>query len=238
MNTIEFLKRLPADLTYAERAAALVWYVGCQDPTAGLKAEEVAEEVARAFNDQKRTTRVREYLTADSRIKLGPDRKFYVKPKYYQQFEDAYGALVIPVIPESQSVLPLDLFNNAKSYLQKLVRQLNFAYDNGLYDCVAVLGRRLTEALIIEVYEVNDRASEIKKNGEYLMLDGLIKHLESDPTVHLARGSRAGLKGVQRLGNCSAHARRYGTRKNDIDRERDNLRIMIEELLHLAKQAS
>jgi hypothetical protein len=43
-----------------------------------------------------------------------------------------------------------------------VVEQINKSYDIELWDCCAVMCRRLLETLIIEVYEKLGRANEIK----------------------------------------------------------------------------
>ena len=43
-----------------------------------------------------------------------------------------------------------------------------------------------------------------------------------------------GLRDFKNLGDLSAHNRRFNARKEDIDRVRDGLRVIVEELVHLA----
>jgi len=127
----------------------------------------------------------------------------------------------------SDAVLPLGLFDNARPYTKRVVRQLNAAYEISLFDCAAVMIRRLLETLIIEVYEELGRAEEIKRD--------LLKFIRND-TLNLSRPTINGLEDFKKLGNLSAHNRKFNAKRNDIDRIRDGLRVASEELLHLCNQ--
>jgi hypothetical protein len=50
-----------------------------------------------------------------------------------------------PSLKPSDSLLPRELFSNTRGYLEKVVFQINGSYDQGLYDCCAVMCRRLGE---------------------------------------------------------------------------------------------
>jgi hypothetical protein len=145
------------------------------------------------------------------------------------------GTLAEP--KDSGSVIPLGLVTG-RGYLEKVVLQLNVSYDAQLYDCCAVMCRRLLETLIIEVYEYCQRADEIKgTDGHFLMLNKLSTFLESDKAFNLGRNGLKGLRDFKTLGDLSAHNRRFNAHKEDIDRVRDGLRVAVEELAHLAKLA-
>jgi hypothetical protein len=98
------------------------------------------------------------------------------------------------------------------------VDQINKAFDAELWDCSAVMCRRLLETLIIEMYERAGRATDIKgSDDQFMMLNGLITFIEADSTVHLGRNAAKGLKDYKQLGDLSAHNRRFNARRNDID---------------------
>jgi hypothetical protein len=139
------------------------------------------------------------------------------------------------VIPASDSVLPRELFNGTRTYIERVVRQINASYDSELYDCCAVMCRRIVETLIIEVYEHLDRAGDIKNgDGNFHMLSGLLNVILNDKTINLGRNSKRGLETLKELGDKSAHNRRFTAREADIDGIRTGLRTATEELLHLS----
>jgi hypothetical protein len=140
-----------------------------------------------------------------------------------------------PTVKPSDSVLPRELFSNTRGYIEKVASQINGSYDHGFYDCCAVMCRRLGETLIIEVYEAQGRAKEIKgPDDNFLMLNGLLGALSKDSTIHLGRNAKRGLEALKELGDKSAHNRRFNARQPDIDAIRSDLRTAAEELLHLA----
>ena len=94
--------------------------------------------------------------------------------------------------------------------------------------------RRLLETLIIEIYESQDRSSEIKGNDDnFLMFSGLLNYVEKDAKINISRNCLSGLKKFKKLGDLSAHNRRFNAGKNDIDRIRDDLRIASQELINI-----
>jgi hypothetical protein len=140
-------------------------------------------------------------------------------------------------LKDTGSVIPLGVVTG-RGYLEKVVLQLNVSYDAQLYDCCAVMCRRLVETLTIEVYEQCHRADEIKgADGHFLMLNGLATFFENDKAFNIGRSGLKGLRDFKNLGDLSAHNRRFNAHKEDIDRIRDGLRVAVEELAHLAKLA-
>ena len=73
------------------------------------------------------------------------------------------------------------------------------------------------------------------QDGHFLMLNGLAGVFEKDTAFNVSRNGMQGLRDFKKLGDLSAHNRRFNARKYDIDRVRDGLRVIVEELLHLAK---
>jgi hypothetical protein len=138
-------------------------------------------------------------------------------------------------IPPSDSVLPRELFEGTRGYLERVAAQINASYDFELFDCCAVMCRRLAETLIIEVYEHQNRANEIiGQDGNFHMLNGLLAVMLGDRTVNLGRNSKRGLEALKELGDRSAHNRRFNARKSDIDRMQTGLRTSAEELINLS----
>ena len=116
-----------------------------------------------------------------------------------------------------------------------MVRQINASYDFALYDCCAVMCRRLLETLKIEVYEPKGRASDVKGvDAHFFMFAPLRGYLEKDTTLHISRNGFKGLKDFKMLGDLPAHNRRFLAHKDDIDRIRDGLRVAEGELLAVA----
>ena len=55
-------------------------------------------------------------------------------------------------IVENQTILPEKLYSNTRNYIEQLAKQINASYENNLFDCTAVMMRRLMEVLIILMF--------------------------------------------------------------------------------------
>ncbi len=229
MTSLEFLRRL-------ERALALLWWVGRDDPTVGMSAAAVCTELERAGHPMQNKTRLATALRAHRGTSKAARGEWRLHPRMRQQLDAEYVFAIKPkALVPSSSVLPMELFTDTRGYIERVVEQINQSYEVELWDCSAVMSRRLLETLIIETYEKAGRANEIKgSDGNFMMLNGLLAVLEQDSSVHLGRNASKGLKDFKRLGDLSAHSRRFNAGRDDIDRVRDGLRVAAEELVHLA----
>lgn len=134
-----------------------------------------------------------------------------------------------------EPVVYFSLVRNTRGYLERLVHQINGAYENGWYDASAVMIRRLIETLIIEVFEKHGIASKIQNSsGDFLFLKDLISTLLSEKAWNLSRNARAALPRLKDVGDMSAHSRRFIAQRQDIDKLISDLRVIVQELVTLA----
>jgi len=140
------------------------------------------------------------------------------------------------VKPESEGVLPAELIADTRGYLERVATQINGAYEKGWYDACAVMMRRLLETLIIETFEARGIAATIKdqQTGDFIALGGLIDATLRESSWNLGRTTKKALPKLKKLGDLSAHSRRYNARQDDIGRIREDFRLVCEELLYLA----
>lgn len=139
-------------------------------------------------------------------------------------------------VPETEQVLPLDVVRpTRRKYIERVVIQANGCYEHHWYDACSVMIRRLVETVIIELYEAKGREAEIKNgSGEFLMLSGLVNAVLADKSWNLGREVKKSLPEIKSLGDRSAHTRRYIATKQDVEKVIAGLRVVVEELLHLA----
>lgn len=139
-------------------------------------------------------------------------------------------------VPESEQILPLDVVRpTRRKYIERIALQANGCYEHQWYDACSVMIRRLVETVIIELYEAKGREGEIKNGaGEFLMLSGLVDAVLAEKSWNLGREAKKALPEIKALGDRSAHARRYLGTKQDVDKVISGLRVVVEELLHLA----
>jgi hypothetical protein len=237
MAPIDFLTQIAErPMTTLNRAIALLWLVGRDDPAKGMASSSICAEFERAGHPKQNVSRLDTQLKEHPGVSRGGSNEWRLHPKTRRQLDSEYAFAMKPRVPfPSDSVLPRDLFASTRGYIERVVEQINRSYDVELWDCTAVMCRRLLETLIIETYEKAGRAADVKdKDGQFAMFSGLIAVVETDRTINLGRNARRGLKDMKQLGDLAAHNRRFNARKDDIDRVRDGLRIAAEEFLYLA----
>ncbi len=138
-------------------------------------------------------------------------------------------------VTPSEDFFPLELFDGTRDYLKKTAKQAIICYDYRAYDACLVMIRRLIETLIIELFEKRDIADRIKNSqGNYMFCGDLIGELLKEKKLWtIGRNTVQALPSIKTKGDLSAHNRRFNAKKSDLDQLKDDLRITIEELIHL-----
>lgn len=176
------------------------------------------------------------YLNTNSKGKkakyIKRNGNFFIERTYKENLDSQIGRIPLPNASDS-NYLPIELFDGTRGYLQKLAEQTINAYDIGLFDACSVLTRKLIEILIIETFERNGIENLIRKNNNFYYLSDLITELLKEPKWNLSRNAKQSLPTIKKIGDLSAHNRRYIARQQDVDKISDDLRIIIEELIHL-----
>ncbi len=134
------------------------------------------------------------------------------------------------------NIINFALVRGTRSYLERIAHQINGSYENGWYDAAAVMIRRFVETLIIEVYEANGMASEIKDAaGDFLFLRDLVAKILSEPKFNLSRAAKRSFIELKEAGDKSAHGRFYTAHRREIEALAIHLRNVVQDLLALAK---
>lgn len=135
-----------------------------------------------------------------------------------------------------QSVIPFAIVKGTRGYIERVTHQVNGCYDNGWYDACSVMVRRLLETLIIEVFETQMIAHKIKdSNGDFFFLSDLIRITLAESSWNLSRNTKSALPKLKDIGDKSAHSRRYHAVRNDLDKLLPEIRVVVQELIYLAK---
>lgn len=134
------------------------------------------------------------------------------------------------------SVLPDALFDKLLPNVQSLCKQINASYENNLFDCTAVMMRRLLENLLVLSYQKEGIESEItdKSGTHHVSLDKVIKNAEQNTTLALSANTRKDMMLFKDLGNYSAHKIWYNCLQGDIKPHILKYRAIIEELMYKA----
>ncbi|NLB61963.1 MAG: hypothetical protein GX802_06070 [Clostridiales bacterium] len=138
-------------------------------------------------------------------------------------------------IEQDGTILPTAIFENLSPNFQSLCKQINASYENNLFDCTAVMMRRLLEGLLVlsyQKFQVDDEITE--NNGRYSSLDKILKNAEQNDTLTLSANTRKDMALFKDLGNYSAHKIWYNSTQQDIKPHILKYRVIIEELLYKA----
>lgn len=180
---------------------------------------------------------VSSYLANNSKGKskkyIKKSNGYFLERVFKLTLDSGFGKIPKPKVSDSK-YLPFEIFKGTRGYITKLAEQTIQSYDLELYDGCSVLTRKLLEVLIIECFERHGIESLIKKtDGSFFYLSDLIVELIKEPKWNLGRNTKQALPKIKKNGDLSAHNRRYIARKPDLDKTKDDLRIVIEELIHI-----
>lgn len=139
-------------------------------------------------------------------------------------------------IKQSGVILPTELFDTLSPNVQLVCKQINASYENNLFDCAAVMMRRLLESLLVLSYQKAGIEADITdKSGLYhVSLDKIIKNAEQNKALNLSANTRKDMALFKNLGNYSAHKIWYNCTQGDIKPHILKYRVIIEELMYKA----
>jgi hypothetical protein len=230
----EFCQRLAKlELDHQGRAIALLWYYRQSGEFEERSASELANDLHDEGFPKPNTTRLHKALQRSPFTIRGKRQDtFQIDLRREDELNDQYSKLVnIRTIKVSNTIIPSEWVQGTRSYLERMVWEINGSYEIGFYDACAVLCRRMMESLIVEIYIHQGREAEIKHNNQFLVLENLIGRVQADPKITLSRGVPKTMADIKGLGDTAAHNRVYITNQVDIDDLKSKFRAMIKELL-------
>src|SRR6478735_619408 len=204
-----FLRLLPSTgITELERAVAVLWWrlrFG-DGPHEGASAGQIADDLATAGHARPHVSRLRTNLGKDRRTNQPKKGVFRLSTVEAGRLDQEYLQLLDePLESAGTEFLPGSLFSASRGYMQKTVVQANLSFEHRLFDCCAVMTRRLLETLLIDLYELHGKQDELKgQDGHYLMFSGLLGVVESANAFHLGRATLDTLKKFKLLVELSA----------------------------------
>lgn len=232
----QFLKNLEKDKPKnIDRVIGILWYYQTITNATQKTVAELCDVIEKNGFAVQNQSRIKISLNKDKRITKNK-LEYAISAKYYESLSSSFSKYLnhTPLLTIA-GLLDEGMFVKSRGYIINTVKQLNQSYDYGLYDCCAVMCRRLLETLIIEVYEEWKISTEIKdSDNNYLMFSGLLSCVENQNHFHIGRNALKGLKDFKTIGDLSAHNRRFNARRSDIEKIQIGIRQATEELLHLA----
>lgn len=233
----QFLLRLAEqNPSRLEQAIALLWYYERAQIFTERSVSDLATDIREEGYGNQHIGRLRDGLRRSrDTVRGSTSDSFRINAARSQELSQRYSNLLDINEPEAtSSVIPLDFVSGTRTYLERLVKQINGSYDAGYFDASAVMLRRLAETLVIEIYVSQGRQAEIRQGGVFMQFSNLITYVINDASVTTSRSFGNGLNLVKDLGDTAAHHRTYITPKQDIDDNKTALRRIINELLVLA----
>lgn len=223
-----------------DRALAILWLGKVAHGIEGMSTKEITSIIENdCGHPRQNTSRLHDKLRADRRTAKHGSDGFRLRPDALKALGQQYGVLLempsAPKVSGSAGVVPREIFEPSKrSYLIRLVDQVNGCYQNAYFDGVMVLGRKLLETLVIEIYVQGGRAPEIKRplDGAFLTFEELSGKIAADAKVNVTRETKKALVSLKKLGDQSAHNQRFTAQLSDVEDIKHGLRIAAEELLH------
>jgi hypothetical protein len=224
-------------LDATKKAIAILWWNNKETPDLPMSVYALAQVLSRhRLGNPNRAVLARGLAASGLTLKSGKGLvlKAGAEKVVTSWLTDLLGT-TIPNIDQPNGYLPEAVWQKTRGYLENVCVQLNGCYHYGFHDGAAVMVRRLIETLIIEAYEHLNRQDQIKDtNGHYLMLGDLVGAVLGTNGLSLGREAKAALQDIKKLGDRSAHNRRFNAVKADLDLIRSGTRVSSEELINIA----
>ncbi len=204
-----------------------------------LKQEEFSpKNVAECFDILriKPYSNIPYYLSKNSK---GKNPKFGKNKNGYYLHKKALDKIQIELdipkeIPITNNFIPIDIYDITPHYIRKIINQINQCYDCRLFDAVLILIRKVLETLMIETFEKFGVEQHIMNSeGNFKYLSEIILQFLGSNKWNLSRNIKLNIKKIKKLGDLSAHNRRFLAKKADLDQIKLEIRQVFQEIIIL-----
>lgn len=224
-------------LSNTDNALAILWFMEREKPDTKVKGGELARIITKTGLGSPHSTRLTESVKK-TKLVLSSSAGLQLKPTAKQKIYELIKPILKhkqPKIDHGQGFITEEIWQNTRTYIEKIATQINGCYEYSFFDGASILIRRLIETLLIECFEHLKKENDIKESdGNYMMLSGLIKVAVDNGGLTLGRETKKALSKIKKIGDNAAHNRRYLTTKNDLDELKVGIRIAVQELLMIA----
>lgn len=233
MNVKDFCTKNRLDrLKEIDKVAYLAFYVQKTNKVNCFNVEHIVSIMINNALCNPNVPRLRKNIRADKRFMVASGNMYSLRQSAYLDIETNCIYEDYDSVESNSEFIDESLFAKTPEYMIKLIKQINSSYKHNLFDAAAVLIRRVFENLLIKSYEKLGISDVIKnKDGNYLMLEGIITDAVSNTTLNLSR-CKGDLRIVKDVGNFAAHRMNYNTNINDLNKIKEKYRLIVEELLY------
>lgn len=231
----EFIAKIPEFYSFGpgRQIKYFIYFLQMEKQYEAVKAKDIS--ICFDFLHINSHSNIPMYLSRGS--KKSAEQQFLKKENGYVLFapirESISEELGKPIeINASDSLFPQLIFHNTRGYLISFAGEASKCYDLGLYNSCLFMLRKITETLIIELYESKSIQTKIiNNNGDYFQLSDLIKSVTTEPSWKLSKIVKENLPKIKLLADSSVHSKRFSAKRPDIDLIKTNIRIVFEELI-------
>lgn len=242
MQILKYIeKTFLGDKPEAERAALLCYYHYKETGIEVFQMSEILSLFESCGFNKPNSSRLKEKLTKgkNKAFLLSKDNKGAISfiPAVFQTIDREYKGLWDDTITiDSNNELIEEVkFCGKRSYLDRLIQQINFTYGHNCYDACAILLRRLFEVVLVLAYQNNGlEACITKADGTHKMLEGIVKDAVQNVQLGISTRISKNFDSFREVGNNSAHSITYTAGKLDIDNIFPEYRVMLEDLYNRA----
>lgn len=139
-------------------------------------------------------------------------------------------------ISQKGTIIPDTITKELPKPIRSLAWQVNASFENHLFDCCAVVMRRLMEVLLVLAYQNLGIESEImdSSGNRHISLEKIVKNAAQNSALLLSGNAKKDMNLFRDLGNYSAHKIWYNCTQQDIQPHTLKYRALIEELIYKA----
>lgn len=238
MQLLKYMEAVElAHKSEVERAKLLCYYHLKEEGEAAFSLSKISKWMEECNFSKPNTSRLKTNLTKGKgkAFLLSKSDKNAIEfvPAVLQSLDREYGQLWqdTVTIESNNELLEEAKFCGKRSFLTKLIQQINFCYGHNCYDACAVLMRRLFEVLLVLTYQNKGVEGDIQKpDGSHKMLEGIVKDAVQNQSLGIPSRISKNFDAFREVGNNSAHSITYTAGKLDIDNIVRDYRVMLEDL--------
>ena len=161
----------------------------------------------------------------------GNPKEYEFVPVVLQQLERKYSKLWLGLeyIESNNEVINEERYCGKKTYINKLIKEINCCYAQHCFNACAVLMRKLFEMLLILSYKNLGIDNEIRNGNGYKMLSHIVNNAKQNKTLALSR-NKDKYDTFINLGNYSVHNPFFIVTIQEIDSIKLDYKAMMDEL--------
>jgi hypothetical protein len=177
-------------------------------------------------------SRLRGKLPKDKRISAPRGKAISISAPTQKALKEEYGKYLSSPPPKPKfGFLSEEILEAQSETLKSLNVQLNLAFEHEMFDCTAVMMRRIMESLLIKAFSKNKARDEISDGKNLRGLEDIIIQTTKTDAFHLARGSEKTMRAVKSIGDKGAHSPNYSITRSDIANLATDFRALIADLV-------